>query len=71
MKTQLWITPTKKQDFNHITEAMNYAKFHNISHYVVLLIDDSGYSLYDSLRARWLFPADLDRATQHVNSLLA
>jgi len=50
---------------------MNYAKFKNITQYVVLLSDEQGYSLYDSLRARWMFPADQNTALRHVNSLLA
>lgn len=71
MKTQLYTSATKFEEFNHITQAMNYAKFKNITQYVVLLSDEHGYSLYDSLRARWMFPADHNAAILQVNSLLA
>lgn len=71
MKTKLYITSDTCLEFNHITQAMNYAKFHKINQYMVLLIDDSGFSLYDSLRARWSFPASELKAFESINSLLA
>lgn len=71
MKAQLWINSTKHEEFNHITQAMNYTRFHNIKQYCVLLIDESGYSLYDSLRGRWSFPASEQLAHRSIGSLLA
>lgn len=71
MRAQLFIDSDTSLEFNHITQAMNYARFKDIKQYCVLLIDESGYSLYDSLRKRWSFPETENKAHQSIGSLLA
>ena len=70
MKAQLFTDSDTCLNFRSIQEAMNYARFRNIKQYCVLLIDDSGFSLYDSLRAKWSFPETEKLAHRTIGSLL-
>lgn len=56
MKVQVYTTSVQYTDHTSLDQAFNHVIRQDLKRYMFLLQDDTGLSLYDSLRGQWLFP---------------